>query len=240
MAEGFFGEEGCGDHPRPAMASRPGWPPPPKPGPPPPRLPGESGLDPPFFDVAGASKDLGAGEVGMGGRGRGRSSTWTSPCGRGGPKVVGVATAVAREETGGDTPPTEKGVMMIELTQLNLFTPEVKKGGGQPLAIHPHVLAGTGTWGDRVCGEEVDLHADLVGAHGDGGCSTRRRPTGGRMPDWCKASPLAQVQAQVRRNPRNRGPPAAAPPQPPRRLRQGSGGHLPRPRAARHGLLTAF
>ena len=40
--------------------------------------------------------------------------------------------------------------------------------------------------------------------------------------------------------PRNWGPPAAAPPQPPGRLRQGPGGHLPRPGPARHGMLPAF
>ena len=36
------------------------------------------------------------------------------------------------------------------------------------------------------------------------------------------------------------GPPAAAPPQPPGRLRQGPGGHLPRPGPPRHGMLIAF
>ena len=68
-----FGDEGGGGHPRRAMEpSHGGWPPPPKPGPPPPRPRGESGLDSPFFHAAGASKDFGAGEVGMGGRGGGR------------------------------------------------------------------------------------------------------------------------------------------------------------------------
>ena len=31
---------------------------------------------------------------------------------------------------GETTPPSEKGVKMFELAQLNLFTPDVKKGGG--------------------------------------------------------------------------------------------------------------
>ena len=31
---------------------------------------------------------------------------------------------------GGGDPPSEKGVKMFELAQLNLFTPEVRKGGG--------------------------------------------------------------------------------------------------------------
>ena len=34
---------------------------------------------------------------------------------------------------------------MFEFAQLNLFTPEVRKGGGEPLAIDRHVLAGAGT-----------------------------------------------------------------------------------------------
>ena len=31
---------------------------------------------------------------------------------------------------GGDPPPPEKGVKMFELAQLNLFSPEKKRGGG--------------------------------------------------------------------------------------------------------------
>ena len=67
------------------------------------------------------------------------------------------------------TPPSEKGVKMFELAQHNLFTQEVKKGGGEALAIHRHVPAGAGTWGDAVCAEDLDLDADVVGDHGDGG-----------------------------------------------------------------------
>ena len=54
-----------------------------------------------------------------------------APASGGGPRVVGVATGVAWAEMGGDAPPPppEKGVKMFELVQLNLFTPEVKKGG---------------------------------------------------------------------------------------------------------------
>ena len=63
-----------------------------------------------------------------------------------------VATKVARVEVGGGNPPLEKGVKMFELAQLNLFTLEVRKagGGGEPLAIHRHVLAGAGSGGDGV------------------------------------------------------------------------------------------
>ena len=77
----------------------------------------------------------------------------------------------------GETPPPhpEKGMKMFELGQLNLFTPEKKKGGGQPLAIHRHVLASAGTGGDGVCGEELDLDADLVSTDGNWGV----RPGGG-------------------------------------------------------------
>ena len=76
---------------------------PPNFAPPPPRPPGESGWDSPFFDVAGASKAFGAGEVGMGGRGGGRPPGQAPIRIRvvGSPKVVGVATGVARAGLGG-------------------------------------------------------------------------------------------------------------------------------------------
>ena len=38
------------------------------------------------------------------------------------------------------------------------------------------MLAGGGTWGDGICGEDVELNADLVGADGH----ARVRPGGGR------------------------------------------------------------
>ena len=82
---------------------------PPKPGPPPPRPPGESGLDSPFFDAAGASKDFGAGEVGMGGPRGGGGPPGQAPAGGGGPRGVVVATGVARAEVGGGDPPLGKG-----------------------------------------------------------------------------------------------------------------------------------
>ena len=68
-----------------------------------------AGLDSPFFDAAGASKDFGAGEVGMGGRGGGRPPGQALWVWGGGPRVVGVATGVARAEMGGDAPPLGKG-----------------------------------------------------------------------------------------------------------------------------------
>ena len=52
----------------------------------------------------------------------------------------------------------------FELAPLNLFTPQ-KKRGGEPLAIHRHVVAGAGVGGDGDCGQDLDL----VGADGDGG-----------------------------------------------------------------------
>ena len=65
---------------------------------------------------------------------------------------------------------------MFELAQLNLFTPEKKKGGGHPLAIHRQLLVGAGTRGDGVCGKDLNVDADPVGAHGHGGV----RPGGGQ------------------------------------------------------------
>ena len=67
----------------------------------------------------------------MGGRGGGGGGPpGQAPAAGGGPRVVGVATRVAGEEMGGDAPPLEMGVKMYELAELNLFTPERKRGGG--------------------------------------------------------------------------------------------------------------
>ena len=130
MAEGFLGGQGGGVHPRPAMGPRrPGRPPPPKPQPPPPRPPGESDLDSPFFYAPCASQNFGEGQVGMGGRGGGPPGQ--TPTGGGG----GVAGAwwwqpeLPARKRGVAPPPSEKGVKMFELAQLNVFTPDVKKGG---------------------------------------------------------------------------------------------------------------
>ena len=59
----------------------------------------------------------------MGGR-KGGGSTTTNPCrwGGGGCSGLGVATGVARAKQGGAPPPSEKGVKMFELAQLNVFT----------------------------------------------------------------------------------------------------------------------
>ena len=108
VAEVFFGVEGCGGHPGPAMGpGRPGWPTSPNPEPAPPRRPGESGLDSPVFVAAGAPRAVGGGKVGMGGR-RGVGPTGQAHAAGGGPTVVGVATGVAREQMGGDVPTPRK------------------------------------------------------------------------------------------------------------------------------------
>ena len=68
--------------------------------------------------------------------------------------------------------------------------------------------------------EDPDLDADLVSAHGDGGGSTRRRPTGGRMPDRCTASPPGRspspspLQPPQPGAPRSRTPPTPGMPSP--------------------------
>ena len=58
---------------------------------------------------------------------------------------------------------------MFELGQLNVFTPKVRKGGGESLAIRHALLANTGIGGDEVCGDDLNLDGDVVGDHGDGG-----------------------------------------------------------------------
>ena len=165
-----------------------------------------------------------------------------APAGGGGvPGWWGWQPELPGRKWGRRPPPTppEKGVKMFELAQLNLFTPEVKRGGGSHWRFIAMCWQALGLGGVD-CGEDLDLDADLVGAHGDGGV----RPGGGQLGGVCQIGARhrlpAQVQAQARRNPRKWGPPAAAPPQPPGHLRQGLGGHLPRPGPARHGMLTAF
>ena len=44
-------------------------------------------------------------------------------------------------------PPRERGVKMFELAESNIFTPELKKGGGHPVAIRRPLLAGAGRGG---------------------------------------------------------------------------------------------
>ena len=152
LAQGVDGVEGCGGPSGPAMGPRsPGQPPPPKHGYPPPRRPGESGMDSPVFVGAGAPPAVGGGAVGMGGRGGGRLSAWTSPCawgwsrGRGG----GNVSCRGRGTSGGGRcpPPPERGVKMFELAQASIFTPERKRGEGHPLAICRPLLAGAGLGG---------------------------------------------------------------------------------------------
>ena len=124
-------------------------------------------------------------------------------------------------------PPLEMGVKMFELAQTNLFT--------HPLAVRRQLLARAGLGGDGVCGEGLDVDADLVGGDGHGGF----QPGGGEPRGVCRGGARHRLPAQARRNPRW-GPPAAAQPQPPGCLRQGPGGHLPRPGPPRHGMLIAF
>ena len=95
----------------------------------------------------------------MGGPGGG-GPPGEAAAGGGGPRGVVVATAVARAEVGGGDPPSENAVKMFELAQLNLFTPEVTRGGGggashwqfsamcsQALGLGGMVFAGrTSTW----------------------------------------------------------------------------------------------
>ena len=89
---------------------------------------------------------------GYGWTGGGALSTWTSPCawgwsrGRGGGNVGCRGRGIS---DGGrcPPPPPERGVKMFELAQTNIFTPERKKGGWHPLAIHRPLLVGAGLGG---------------------------------------------------------------------------------------------
>ena len=83
----------------------------------------------------------------------GGGSTWTSPCRWGRAEGGGGGNGSCRGRNGGrPPPPPEMGVKMFELAQLNLFTPERKKGGGGPLAFHRQLLVRAGLGEDGVWG----------------------------------------------------------------------------------------
>ena len=103
----FLGSEGGGVHPRPAMGpSRPSWPPAPKPPPPPLGPPGESDLDSPLFYAPCASRNVGRGEVGMGGQ-RGFHRDKPLRVGRGF-QGSGGGNRSCPGRSGGSRPPLEK------------------------------------------------------------------------------------------------------------------------------------
>ena len=93
-------------------------------------------------------------------------------------------------------PPPEKGVKMFELAQHNLFTPEKKKGGAPtgdslPCDRRRWDWGGWSLWG----GPE--------------------RPTGGRTPDWCTASPPGPSRSPSSPQPPQLGTPrSGTPPNP--------------------------
>ena len=129
---------------------------------------------------------------------------------------------------------------MYDLAQLNLFTPERKKGGGAPTGDSSPTVGGGWAWGEMEYGartrtwtptwsalmdmEGFDPEAANRGAYVGKVHGIASRPKS-------KPKPAATPA---------RGPPAAAPPQPPGRLRQGPWGHLPRPGPPKHGMLTGF
>ena len=139
---------------------------------------------------------------------------------------------------GGGNPP-ERGVKMFELAQTNIFTPKRKKGGGNHWRFVPHCWQGLGLGGVEWVGKAsvwtptwsalLDFGGFSPEAANRGvyagavhGIATRPKP---------KPKPAAS---------RRWRPPAAAAPQPRGRLRQGTGGHLPRPGPPRHGMSIAF
>ena len=147
--------------------------------------------------------------------GRGGVVQLDKPLLRGWSEGGGVATEVSGEEMGEHAPalPPEMGVKMFESAQLNLFTPRGKMGG-HPLAIYHQLLAGVWLGGDGVWGEDLSLYADVIGADGHGGVRSAGGEPEGVCRDGARHRLPAQVLAKARRNRRNLGPPAPAPPQP--------------------------
>ena len=94
---------------RTCHGTRPGWPPPPRPRPPPPRPPGDSSLDSFFFfHAAGALKEFGAGEVGMGGPRGGGAPEQALAGGGVGSQGAGGGNRSCPGGSGGRRPPPRK------------------------------------------------------------------------------------------------------------------------------------
>ena len=109
-------------------------------------------MDSPVFVGAGAPPAVAGGAVGMGGRGGGWLSTWTSPSASGWSRGRGggnVSCRGSRTSGGGrcPPPPPERGVKMFELAQTNIFTPERKKGGATHWRFFAHCRQGLGLGG---------------------------------------------------------------------------------------------
>ena len=135
-------------------------------------------------------------------------------------------------------PPPQRGVKMFELPQTNIFTPERKKGGGGThWRFVAHSWQGLGLGGVEWVGKAWVWTPTWLALLDFGGFNPEAHR--GLCRGGARHRHPAQAQAQARRSPRWR-PPAAAPPQPRGRLRQGIGGHLPRPGPPRHGMSIAF
>ena len=131
------------------------------------------------------------------------------------------------------TPPSEKGVKMFELAQLNLFTPKVRKGGASHWQFTSMCLQALGLGGMKFAGRVWTWTPTWSAIMEMGGFapSAANRGAYAGLVHGIAYRPKPK-QAQGPRNPRKCAPPpppAAAPPQPPGRLRQGRGSHHPRP-----------
>ena len=66
-------------------------------------------------------------------------------------------------------PPSDKGVTMFEMAQFNVFTPEVKKGGGGSISSFFAIVGRPWDWGYAGSRDNVGVVADVVGDHGGWG-----------------------------------------------------------------------
>ena len=132
------------------------------------------------------------------------------------------------------SPSPEMGVEMFELVQLNLFTPERKKGW--PPTGDSSPTAGRGwAWGDGARTWTWTLTWSAL------------MDLGGFNPEAANRGVYAGMVHGIASRPKSKPKPAATPatrappqPHPPGRLRQGLGGHLPRPGPPRHCILSSF
>ena len=136
-------------------------------------------------------------------------------------------------------PPPKGGLNMLDLAQTNIFTPERKKGATIHWRLVAHCLKGLGLGGVEWAGKAW-VWTPSCSALMDFGGFNREVANRGAY-----AGVVRGIASRPKSKPKPAATPAGAPPQPhppqlPGRLRQGSGGQLPRLGPPKHGMLIAL
>ena len=151
-----------------------------------------------------------------------------TPAGGGGSRGLVVATGVAREEEGGSAPPSERRVKMFDLAQINVCTPEVRKGGASHWRCIAMCWQAMGLGGMECVGRTWTWTATWSAIMRIRGCDPLASNRGAYAGLVCGIASCPQPKPMVPATPATGGLPQPHAPQPPGRLRQGPRGHLPR------------